>query len=186
MWEDDGHGTPAARPPEASQRVSAYPPDAFRDGNAEGASGGSRHALHQLCPRSVVGRKPKAKPARERIFNDLLYELTSIATNFTQLEAALEDENFGKWARYVGGELVERLMDRDDLIPLIEEMMERLNNAGHVVNALARSANVGKEIKDAEVKEVLGILQEVLEPLHKAAERPRENPHNNRDGGDAV
>ena len=126
----------------------------------------------------LFGRKPKAKPARERIFNDLLYELTSIATNFTQLEAALEDENFGKWARYVGGELVERLMDRDDLIPLIEEMMERLNNAGHVVNALARSANVGKEIKDAEVKEVLGILQEVLEPLHKAAERPPNQPGN--------
>jgi len=124
----------------------------------------------------LFGRKPKAKPARDRIFNDLLYELTSIATNFTQLEAALEDENFGKWARYVGGELVERLMDRDDLIPLIEEMMEQLNNAGHVVNALARSANVGKEIKDAEVKETIGILQEVLEPLHKAAERPPKTP----------
>ncbi|WP_420419647.1 plasmid mobilization protein [Pacificispira sp.] len=124
----------------------------------------------------LFGRKPKAKPARDRVFNDLLYELTSIATNFSQLEAALEDETFGQWARYVGGEMIERLMDRDDLIPLIEETMERLNAAGQVVNALARSANSGKEIKDAEVKETIGILQEVLEPLHKAAERPSKPP----------
>jgi hypothetical protein len=124
----------------------------------------------------LFGRKPKAKPARDRILHDLLYELTSIATNFSQLEAALEDETFGQWARYVGGEMIERLMDRDDLVPLIEETMERLNAAGQVVNALARSANSGKEIKDAEVKETIGILQEVLEPLHKAAERPPKSP----------
>ncbi|CCQ74240.1 hypothetical protein [Magnetospira sp. QH-2] len=120
----------------------------------------------------LFGRRPKAKPERERIFNDLLYELTSIATNFAQLEAALEDENFGKWARYVGGDMVERLMDREDLIPLISETMERLNAAGHVVNALARSANSGKEIKDEEIKETLDILQSVLEPLHEAAKQP--------------
>lgn len=134
----------------------------------------------------LFGRKPKAKPARDRVFNDLLYELTSIATNFSQLEAALEDETFGQWARYVGGEMVERLMDRDDLFPLIEETMERLNAVGHGVNVLARSANSGKEIKDAEVKETIGILQEVLEPLHKAAERPPARPGSDEGSSDAV
>jgi len=134
----------------------------------------------------LFGRKPKAKPARDRIFNELLYELTSITTNFSQLEAALEDETFGQWARYVGGEMVERLMERDDLIPLIEETMERLNAAGHVVNALARSANSGKDIKDAEIKEAIGILQTVLEPLHKAAERPPNPPGSNGGDSDAV
>jgi len=134
----------------------------------------------------LFGRRPKAKPARDRIFNELLYELTSIATNFSQLEAVLEDETFGKWARYVGGEMVERLMEREDLIPLIEETMERLNAAGHVVNALARSANSGKEIKDAEIKETIGILQAVLEPLHKAAERPPNPPGSNGGDSDAV
>lgn len=130
----------------------------------------------------LFGRKPKAKPARDRIFNDLLYELQSIATNLVQLEDVTGDENFKRWARYVGGEMVERLLDRQDLAPLIEETLEQLNGAGHVVNALARKANSGKELEKAEIKEVLDILQEVLSPLHQAAERPPKSS----DGTDAV
>lgn len=162
-------------------RLTPYEMEALKAQAAEAGLPFTTYAREVL-----FGRKPKAKPLRDRIFNDLLYELTSIATNFSQLEAALEDETFGKWARYVGGELVERLMEREDLIPLIEETMERLNAAGHVVNALARSANSGKEIKDAEVKETLDILKAVLEPLHKAAERPPKPQGPSGDDSDAV
>lgn len=121
---------------------------------------------------TLTGRRPKPKPMKERVMTALLYELSSIATNLSQLQDATGDETFGQWARYVGGELVERVTDRHELAPLIEEHLETVNGIGHVVNAIARRANMGKELDPAEVEETLSALGRVLKPIHKAVGQP--------------
>ena len=118
---------------------------------------------------TLLGRKPKAVPKRDKVFNALFYQLQSIATNFTQLEDATGDENFGKWASYVGEDLAGKILDRDELVPLIEDNMERINAAGQMVNSLARKANSGSELKKEDIDETIATLQTVLEPLHGAA-----------------
>jgi Mobilization protein NikA len=118
---------------------------------------------------TLLGRKPKALPKRDKVFHALFYELQSIATNFGQLEDATGDENFGKWKQYVGEDLAGKVLDRDELVPLIEDNLERINGVGQMVNSLARKANVGSELKKEDIDETLNTLQKVLEPLHEAA-----------------
>ena len=89
-----------------------------------------------------------------------------------------------QWARYVGGELVERVTDRHELTPLIEEHLEAINGAGHMVNAMARRANMGKPLDAAQVEETLSILRRVLEPIHRAVKRPAKIGDGASDPGD--
>ncbi|MFN3686470.1 plasmid mobilization protein [Salinarimonas sp.] len=133
---------------------------------------------------TLTGRRPKPKPVKDRVMAALLYELSSIATNLSQLEDATGEANFGQWARYVGGELVERVTDRHELTPLIEEHLEAINGAGHMVNALARRANMGKPLDAGEVEETLSILRRVLEPIHRAVKRPAKAGDGVPDPGD--
>ncbi|MFN3847758.1 MAG: plasmid mobilization protein, partial [Paracoccaceae bacterium] len=121
---------------------------------------------------TLTGRRPKPKPVKDRVMAALLYELSSIATNLSQLEDATGEATYAQWAHYVGGELVERVTDRHELTPLIEEHLEAINGAGHMVNAMARRANMGKPLDTGEVEETLAILRRVLEPIHKAVKRP--------------
>lgn len=122
---------------------------------------------------TLLGRRPRAKPANTLLFQKLLYELQSIATNFQQLADALDDDSYLEWARYTGGTLVEMLIGRDDLSPLIEEQMDEINAAGHAVNALARRANSGAEISRDDRLDTLRAARLALEPLHLATEKPR-------------
>ena len=116
---------------------------------------------------TILGRRPKEKPVRERVMNELLYELSSISTNFTQLAEATGDETFAGWSRYVGGELVERCTSRPELASLFEPHLEAINAIGHRVNRLARLANLGKELEAGEVTETLETLRQVLKPIHE-------------------
>lgn len=140
--------------------------------------------LAEYARATLTGRRPKPKPLKDRVMSALLYELSSIATNLSQLEDATGDANFAQWARYVGGELVERVTDRHDLTPIIEEHLEAINGAGHMVNAMARRANMGKELDAGEVEETLSILGRVLEPVHKAVKRPAKSGGKEPDPGD--
>lgn len=133
---------------------------------------------------TLTGRRPKPKPIKDRVMAALLYELSSIATNLSQLEDATGEANFGQWARYVGGELVERVTDRHELTPLIEEHLEAINGAGHMVNAMARRANMGKPLDTGEVEETLSILRRVLEPIHRAVKQPTKSGGGTSDPGD--
>ena len=125
---------------------------------------------------TVLGNRPRSKPAITRLFKDLLYELSSISTNFSQLADATGDDRYQEWARYVGGRLPEHLMGRKDLAPLIEEQLDQINAAGQMVNALARRANSGKEIEREERLEVIRAVRLVLEPIHEAIEEAIETP----------
>jgi hypothetical protein len=133
---------------------------------------------------TLTGRRPKPKPVKDRVMAALLYELSSIATNLSQLEEATGEATYAQWARYVGGELVERVTDRHELTPLIEEHLEAINGAGHMVNAMARRANMGKPLDTAQVEETLSILRRVLEPIHKAVKRPAKTGGDASDPGD--
>jgi len=140
--------------------------------------------LAEYARATLTGRRPKSKPLKDRVMSALLYELSSIATNLSQLEDATGEATYAQWARYVGGELVERVTDRHDLTPLIEEHLEAINGAGHMVNAMARRANMGKELDAGEVEETLSILGRVLEPVHKAVKRPARGGGKEPDPGD--
>lgn len=117
---------------------------------------------------TAMGRKPRAKPAKAKAIEDVFYELGRIANNLAQLEAATGDETYRPWAVYVGKEMVERLTDRADLAPVLMHHVEAVNGIGHLINSLARRANSGKDIDDAERDEALTILKDVLAPIHKA------------------
>jgi len=84
------------------------------------------------------------------------------------LSPASGDETYRPWAVYVGKEMVERLTDRADLAPVLMHHVEAVNGIGHLINSLARRANSGKDIDDAERDEALTILKDVLAPIHKA------------------
>lgn len=133
---------------------------------------------------TLTGRRPQPKPVKDRVMASLLYELSSIATNLSQLEDATGEATYAQWARYVGGELVERVTDRHELTALIEEHLEAINGAGHMVNAMARRANMGKPLDAAQVEETLSILRRVLEPIHRAVKRPAKIGDGASDPGD--
>jgi aspartate aminotransferase-like enzyme len=84
---------------------------------------------------------------------------------------------------------VERVTDRHELAPLIEEHLEAINGVGHMVNAMARRANMGKEIDARDIEETLSVLGRVLEPVHKAVKRSGGNQDrepDRDDGRDAL
>lgn len=128
-------------------------------------------SMTEYARATILGRRPKAMPKKDLIVQQINYELTSIATNFRQLEAALDDPVYGDWAKYVGGELLDRLLDRPDLLPLMEDSIEIVNSAGQIVNALARRANVGKEIDDAERDSTLEAVRRATEGLYQAVSK---------------
>ena len=119
---------------------------------------------------TILGKRPRSKPAATLVFQKLLYELQSLATNFKQLADATGDKRYLKWARHVGGHLVEKLIGRDDLTELFEQQFDDINTAGHVVNNLARRANVGKPIDHEDRQFALRAVKLALEPLEQAVE----------------
>jgi len=116
---------------------------------------------------TILGKRPCSKPVTNLVFEKLLYELQSIATNFRQLHDATGDERYLKWARYVGGHMVEQLLGRNDLIELIEEQLEPINGAGHAINGLARRANSGSVLEPDERKFAIQALKLALAPLEE-------------------
>ena len=121
---------------------------------------------------TILERRPRSKPAANLVFQKLLYELQSIATNFKQLADATGDERHLKWARHVGGHMVEILIGRDDLTELIEQQFEAVNAAGHLINQLAHSANAGKPVSGESWRAATSALNTALGPLEKAADQP--------------
>jgi hypothetical protein len=123
---------------------------------------------------TILDRRPRSKPAANLIFQKLLYELHSMATNFKQLADATGDERHLKRARFVGGHLVELLFGRDDLTELMEQQLTAINDAGHQINRLAHAANAGKKPDPDIQRAALRALKVALDPLEKAAQSPPE------------
>lgn len=121
---------------------------------------------------TVLGKRPRARPAQLIIFQKLLYELQSAATNFQQLADVTGEEVYARWARYTGGQLVEQLLGRNDLAELIEAQIEPLNMAGHTVNRLAHMANSGHDVPSELRDEAFEAMRAALEPLHEASVAP--------------
>ena len=121
---------------------------------------------------TVLGKRPRARPAQLIIFQKLLYELQSAATNFQQLADATGEEVYARWARYTGGQLVEQLLGRNDLAELIEAQIEPLNMAGYTVNRLAHMANSGHDVPSELQGEAFEAMRAALEPLHEASVAP--------------
>lgn len=121
---------------------------------------------------TVLGKRPRARPAQLIIFQKLLYELQSAATNFQQLADMTGEEVYARWARYTGGQLVEQLLGRNDLAELIEAQIEPLNTAGHTVNRLAHMANSGHDVPSELRDEAFEAMRAALEPLHEASVAP--------------
>ena len=117
---------------------------------------------------TVLGRRPKARPLADRALQELAYELTSLGANFTQLYERTDEETYAQWARYVGGELVERCARHPERAPLFADHIERINAVGHGLNRLARLANLGKPVDPGEMDAVLKDLKAALDPIHKA------------------
>lgn len=124
---------------------------------------------------TVLGRKPKARPVRTLVFQKLLYELQHIATNFQQLAEVTGADTFTDWARYVGGQLVEHLIGRDDLADLVERQLDEINGAGQLVNTLARKANSGKDIDRDDRQEAFHAVKLALKPIVEALGKPAGN-----------
>lgn len=123
---------------------------------------------------TILDRRPRSKPAANLVFQKLLYELQSLATNFKQLADATGDERYLKWARHVAGHLVEILIGRDDLTELMEQQLGPINDAGHLFNRLAHAANAGKTPTPDSLRTALQSLKSALAPLEKSAQVPPE------------
>lgn len=121
---------------------------------------------------TILDRRPRSRPAANLVFQKLLYELQSLATNFKQLADATGDERHLKRARHVGGHLVEILLGRDDLSELMEQQLAAINEAGHQINRLAHAANAGKTPDPEVQRAALRGLKDALAPLEKAAQSP--------------
>lgn len=120
---------------------------------------------------AVLGRRPRARPAKALLFESFVFALQKVATNFNQLAEATGDAAYTPWARYTGGQLVELIVGRDDLLDLMEQQLDPLNGAGHVVNGLARAANSGEAVSDEDRDAAFDLVRAALEPLDKAARR---------------
>lgn len=120
---------------------------------------------------ALLDKRPRAKPKPDRVTQQMVYELQSIAVNFRQLEAATGDAAYGQWAHYVGGELLDRLLDRPDLAGMMEAHVVPINEVGQVVNDTAHKANMEKYPDDAERDALFASVKRVTEPLHKAIAR---------------
>lgn len=119
---------------------------------------------------TILDKRPRSKPVANLVFQKLLYELQSIATNFKQLADATGDQRHLKHARHVAGHLVEILIGRDDLSELMEQQLGPINEAGHLINRLAHGANAGKAIDPETLRAALRSLKAALDPLEKAAQ----------------
>ncbi|MAJ64712.1 MAG: hypothetical protein CL557_10550 [Alphaproteobacteria bacterium] len=117
---------------------------------------------------TILGKRPRSKPVTNLVFEKLIYELQSIATNFRQLADATGNEGYIKWARYIGGQLVEKLIGRTDLTEVMEAQLEPLNGAGHAINGLARKANSGSDIEAEERAFAIQSIKLALKPLEDA------------------
>lgn len=121
---------------------------------------------------TILDKRPRSKPVANLVFQKLLYELQSIATNFRQLAEATGDERYLKWAKHVGGHLVEQLIGRNDLSDVIEQQLTPINAAGYTINSLAHQANtmanVGKSISREVRQNALSSLKLALKPLEDA------------------
>lgn len=121
---------------------------------------------------TILDRRPRSKPLANLVFKKLIYELHSIATNCRQLADATGNQQYLKWAKHVGGRLVERLISRNDLSELMEQQLEPLNAAGHIINSLAHQANAtvskGKAINRETQQNALRTLKFALQPLEDA------------------
>lgn len=117
---------------------------------------------------TAKGNRPRAQAKRERVRTDISRELTRIATNLRQLETATGDETYGQWAHYVGGQLLDRILDRPHLVRMLEDSKETLHGVGVVVNGVARRVNMGKDIEPAERDEMLALLKTATQALHEA------------------
>lgn len=128
---------------------------------------------------TVLGRRPKAKPAQLLIYNKVLYELQSIATNCRQLADATGDALFREWARLVGGQFPDELLGQDDLSDTIDGQIDPLNQAGHQINILARKANQERPFKASERTAAFRALKRALDPIRQAlrAKKKREILH---------
>lgn len=121
----------------------------------------------------LLNKRPRAKPKPFRVTQHIAYELQSIATNFRQLEAATGDTSYGGWAHYIGGQLLDRLLDRSDLSPLMEEHLPAINEVGLVVNDMAHRANMEKYPEDADRDALFAAVKRVTQPLHDAVGVPK-------------
>jgi hypothetical protein len=117
---------------------------------------------------TVLGRRPRSRPARTLVFQKLLYELQSIATNFQQLADATGDDGYMLWAKFVGGQVVEQLIGQDDMSDVIEGQLDALNRAGHQVNVIARKANAEQVIKAGERTAAVRAVTTALSPIRDA------------------
>ena len=122
---------------------------------------------------TILGRRPKARSTDRQILDRTLYELQSIATNFTQLASATGDQSFDDWARYVGGDLIERIVDRPEILPVLEDGLDSLNEAGQFINQLAHQANAGKPLEEGQTGDAIEAVREATAPLHEAIELAR-------------
>ena len=119
---------------------------------------------------TLLDKRPRSKPVTSLVFQKLLYELQSVATNLSQLADATGDDRYLHAARHVAGHLVEQLIGRDDLVDEQEVILDPLNAIGHSINGLAHKANAGGEVTADDRAFALRQLKLVLEPLGKALE----------------
>lgn len=121
---------------------------------------------------TILDKRPRSKPMANLVFQKLVYELQSVSTNFKQLADATGEERYLKWARHVGGHIVEILIGRDDLTDLMEQQIAPLNAAGQLVNALAHAANAGTPVNVEKARHAVLEVQAALRPLEEAADQP--------------
>lgn len=117
---------------------------------------------------AMLDKRPRAKPKPDRVTRQMVYELQSIAVNFRQLETVTGDGTYGTWAHYVGGQLLDRLLDRPDLAPLMEAHRPAVNEVGHAINDAAHRGNMEKFPDEAERDVLFAAVKRVTEPLHQA------------------
>lgn len=120
---------------------------------------------------TILSRRPRSKPTVNLTFQRLLFELQSIATNFKQLADVTGDTGHHQWARYVGGQLVEVLIGRDDLSELIERQLESVNSAGHRINRIAHAVNAGQKVSGVEWRQAITDLKDALKPIEEAPQQ---------------
>lgn len=123
---------------------------------------------------TILSRRPRSKPVVNLTFQRLLYELQSIATNFRQLADVTGNEHCLKWARYVGGHLVEMLIEHDDLSELSKQQLASINTAGHQINRLAHAVNAGGKLHHTDLRLAAMALKEALAPLEWAVKKPQD------------
>lgn len=115
-----------------------------------------------------LGKAPRAKPHAPRVVRALVREMLHIANNFRQLASITGDATFQKWAHYAGVEMLETLLDRESVAPVIEQHLKTINDAGHLINQVAKKANSGEFLKREYLAGALNALKNAVAPIHAA------------------